>query len=636
MRGALQHASTVLVCDDGSTDGSGAEAEAAGAVVLRHARNEGKGVALRTLLAEAHRRGFRHAISMDADGQHLASDLPVLASALIEEPGSLVLGVRNLVAAGAPPSSEFGRRCSNWWIWFETGLRLPDTQSGFRGYPVPEVMRAGSRTPALRIRDRRDSPGGLGRHSDPLAADHGRLPDQPDIPFPAGDRQRPDRGVEHAGCSPAPAAAPAGSVPVPDSAPSRVVVVRDPEMGLAGWIRPTLARPGGAWREFSEPRLSLGLWPRALSWFTCAVAGVGALPAMLATFAYQWLLARNLAPHWATALILLAFLGFGLQEAARAPARVSPRSWSGKSRGGVFGHWFFLTITRASGRALAYWVIYPVTLYFLITAPAARAASREFLRRALGPTDWLSSMIRSYRHLLAFARTMVDRALFRTRGKTAFRYTEEGIHLIQEAAAAGKGAVLLTAHVGNWELAGGLLSGAAGEKLAIVAYEGERERIAQFMKRSGGPQFRIIDVGRDFLASLEMIRALRGGAVLAVHGDRPMGGQVIAVPFLGREARFPVGPFLLAAVSGAPLIATFSLQVGPAAYRFFANEPQRLSFTAGQSREAQLRVWVEQYVAVLESLVRQYPYQWFNFYDFWDAPPPLVPSRTAFATGEAA
>ncbi len=61
-----------------------------------------------------------------------------------------------------------------------------------------------------------------------------------------------------------------------------------------------------------------------------------------------------------------------------------------------------------------------------------------------------------------------------------------------------------------------------------------------------------------------------------------------------------------------------------------------MSFTAGQSREAQLRVWVEQYVAVLESLVRQYPYQWFNFYDFWDAPPPLVPSRTAFATGEAA
>ena len=76
----------------------------------------------------------------------------------------------------------------------------------------------------------------------------------------------------------------------------------------------------------------------------------------------------------------------------------------------------------------------------------------------MGPTDWLSSMVRTYRHLLAFARTMVDRALFRTRGKGQFRYSEEGLHHIQEAAAAGKGAILLTAHVGNWEFAAGLLT----------------------------------------------------------------------------------------------------------------------------------------------------------------------------------
>jgi predicted LPLAT superfamily acyltransferase len=635
VRGAFLHSSTVLVCDDGSTDGSGAEAEAAGAVVLRHGRNEGKGVALRTLLAEAHRRGFRHAISMDADGQHLPGDLPVLASALIEEPGALVVGVRNLVAAGAPPSSEFGRRCSNWWIWFETGLRLPDTQSGFRGYPVPEVMKlgAGQRRYAFEADViLRAAWAGIPIRSRPIT-----------VVYPTNRTTHFRLVIDN----------------VRIVALNTLAVLRHPlplPLGRSlfriprrpGWSLFEIRRwawlggSGPLWRGLAAVLGILGAttlagtWPRVLSWFACALAGVGALPAILATFAYQWLLARNLAPQLATALILIVFMGFGLGEAARAPARVSPQSWSGQSRGGVFGHWFFLTLTRASGRALAYSVIYPVTLYFLITAPSARTASREFLQRALGPTDWLSSMIRSYRHLLAFARTMVDRALLRTRGKSAFRYTEEGIHLIQEAAAAGKGVVLLTAHIGNWELAGGLLSGVAGEKLAVVAYEGERERIAEFMKRSGGPQFRIIDVGRDFLASLEMIRALREGAVLAVHGDRPFGGQVIAVPFLGREARFPVGPFLLAAVSGAPLIATFSLQVGPAAYRFFAHEPQRLAFTAGLSREAQLRIWVEQYVGLLESLARQYPYQWFNFYDFWDAPPPPVPSRNAFATGEAA
>ena len=485
VQAALQHSTTVLVCDDGSTDGSGAAAEAAGAVVLRHARNEGKGVALRTLLAEAHRRGFRHAISMDADGQHLPSDLPMMASALIDEPGSLVLGARNLVAAGAPPSSEFGRRSSNWWIWFETGLRLPDTQSGFRGYPVPEVIELGARHRRYAFETDvilRAAWAGIPIRSRPIT-----------VVYPTNRTSHFRLVIDN----------------VRIVALNTLAVLRHPlplPLGRSlfriprrpGWSLFEIRRwawlggSGPIWRSLAAVAGILGatalggIWPRALSWFTCAVAGVGLLPAMLATFAYQWL-ARNLGPHWATALILLAFLGFGLQEAARAPARVSPRSWSGQSRGGVFGHWFFLTITRASGRALAYCVIYPVTLYFLITAPTARAASREFLRRALGPTDWLSSMIRSYRHLLAFARTMVDRALFRTRGKTAFRYSEEGIHLIQEAAAAGKGAVLLTAHVGNWELAGGLLSGAAGEKVAVVAYQEERERIAQFMKRSGGP-----------------------------------------------------------------------------------------------------------------------------------------------------
>jgi len=113
-----------------------------------------------------------------------------------------------------------------------------------------------------------------------------------------------------------------------------------------------------------------------------------------------------------------------------------------------------------------------------------------------------------------------------------------------------------------------------------------------------------------------------------------MDRHVVRVPFLGREAPFPVGPFMLAAVSGAPLIATFSLQIGPATYRFFAEPPQQLSFRRGVSRESQLRAWVEQYVLQLETLARQYPYQWFNFYDFWDGEPPTV--KTAAAQRAAA
>jgi predicted LPLAT superfamily acyltransferase len=222
----------------------------------------------------------------------------------------------------------------------------------------------------------------------------------------------------------------------------------------------------------------------------------------------------------------------------------------------------------------------------------------------------------------------VDRALFVTRGKGLFRYEENGLEHIRSAAAAGRGAILLTAHLGNWEVAAGLL-GEAGKKLAIVAYRGDHAKVARYMEQAQGPRARVIEVGADMLASLEMLRALREGTVLALQGDRPLDRHVVRIPFLGREAPFPVGPFMLAAVSGAPLIATFSLQVAPATYRFFAEPPLQLSFGRGSSRESQLRAWVEEYVRQLEGLARQYPYQWFNFYDFWDAAPPTLPGKAS-------
>lgn len=633
VRGAFEHASTVLVCDDGSTDGSGDEAQRAGAAVVRHASNRGKGAALRTLLQEAEKRGFRYAISMDADGQHLSDDLPRFADVALSHPGALILGSRDLIQAGAPPSSEFGRRTSNFWVWFETGLRVPDSQSGFRAYPLPEVMALKPRgfryvfeTDALL----RAGWAGLQVQTVPIRvvypsnrithfhiyADNLRIVLHNTLtclrmlqPLPLGPRlaRLPHR--------------PGFSL-----------------FELRRWA--WLGGEGPGWRAVAAAagifcgRGETSLGARVLVGLACLLAGVGALPVLAAGLAFAELLHRGVRPVLAGAAVAGAFAVLGWAEARFVPsAAARAHRWTGKSRGGVFGHWFFHRVTRLFGLSAAYLVVYPVTLYFLFAAPAARQASIQFLNRVLGPTGWPSRLARSYRHLLSFARTMVDRALFATRGKDFFRYEENGIDYIQAAAASGHGAILLTAHLGNWEVAAGLL-GEAGKKLAIVAYRGDHEKVTRFLEKAQGPRPRVIEVGADMLASLEMLQALREGAVLALQGDRPMDRHVVRVPFLGREAPFPVGPFMLAAVSGAPLIATFSLQIGPATYRFFAEPPQQLSFRRGVSRESQLRAWVEQYVLQLETLARQYPYQWFNFYDFWDGEPPTV--KTAAAQRAAA
>ena len=620
VRGALEHASTVLVCDDGSNDGSGDVAQSAGAVVLRHPRNLGKGAALRSLLAAAKERGFRYAISMDADGQHLPADLPILSEATLEHPGALVLGTRGLVEAGAPPSSEFGRKFSNFWVWFESGVRVPDSQSGFRAYPLPEavefkawgtryefecdmLLRAGwAGIPVRAVPIRVIYPANRITHFR-LFVDNVRIV-----------------ALNTVTCLRSPLPLPLG--------PRLEWIPHRPGLSLFSLRRwAWLGGEGAAWRAVAAAAgvacsfSGVEAWARTTLLVACFLGGWGAFPAWVSALGFTALLRSGFHPILAAALVVGAFAAFGGLEAMRLPAKSRPRRWTGKSRGGVFGHWFFFQLTRLFGVWLAYWVVYPVSLYFLFAARPARTASMQFLDRAVGPASVLSRFGRTYLHFLSFSRTLVDRALFATRGKEVFRYEAKGLDYIESAASGGRGAILLTAHLGNWPIAAGLL-GEAGKKLAIVAYRGEHENLSRYLEKAQGPRPRIIDVGSDSLASLEMVRALREGQVLALQGDRHIDHHVVKVRFLGREAPFPVGPFMLAAISGAPLIATFSLQVGPASYRFFAKPPLQLAFARGQSREDQLKAWVEPYVSELEAVVRQYPYQWFNFYDFWDSAPP--------------
>jgi len=130
----------VLVVDDGSRDRTREIlASIPGIVVQRHDRNLGKGAALKSGFRLAEERGFTHAITLDSDGQHYPEDVPVLLEAARARPEALLVGARDLAAAGAGRGSRFGQRFSNFWTYVETGERLADTQSGFRAYPLRAV-----------------------------------------------------------------------------------------------------------------------------------------------------------------------------------------------------------------------------------------------------------------------------------------------------------------------------------------------------------------------------------------------------------------------------------------------------------------------------------------------------------------
>lgn len=132
---------TVFVVDDGSNDGTAALLDKATGSerpekVLTHPKNCGKGAALKTGLTYARQQGFRYAVTVDADGQHRADDIPALLKAVEEEPDALVIGSRGLQHENMPAKSTFANRFSNFWFALQTLQRLPDTQSGLRVYPL--------------------------------------------------------------------------------------------------------------------------------------------------------------------------------------------------------------------------------------------------------------------------------------------------------------------------------------------------------------------------------------------------------------------------------------------------------------------------------------------------------------------
>lgn len=132
---------TVFVVDDGSNDGTAALLDKATGnerpeKVLTHPKNCGKGAALKTGLTYARQQGFRYAVTVDADGQHRADDIPALLKAVEEEPDALAIGSRGLQHENMPAKSTFANRFSNFWFALQTLQRLPDTQSGLRVYPL--------------------------------------------------------------------------------------------------------------------------------------------------------------------------------------------------------------------------------------------------------------------------------------------------------------------------------------------------------------------------------------------------------------------------------------------------------------------------------------------------------------------
>ncbi len=136
----LAYTPQIIVVNDGSTDSTSVVLQQFPQIELvSYDENRGKGFALRTGFRKAVKLGFDYAITIDSDGQHFADDIGKFLVKLDKHPTAIIIGARNMDQASVPGKSSFGNKFSNFWFWVETGLKMNDTQSGYRLYPVRQM-----------------------------------------------------------------------------------------------------------------------------------------------------------------------------------------------------------------------------------------------------------------------------------------------------------------------------------------------------------------------------------------------------------------------------------------------------------------------------------------------------------------
>lgn len=276
----------------------------------------------------------------------------------------------------------------------------------------------------------------------------------------------------------------------------------------------------------------------------------------------------------------------------------------------------FARLTLALGRRATRWLLHPICWYFQLFAPSARRASRAYLCRALGRPARRAEVVR---HFYTFAATLHDRLFLLSDGPGVFDIEIHGAESAERALCAGKGCILLGSHLGSFEMVRALASASGIPPVNVVMHWQDVAHTTRVLSRIAPHlRARVIAPGRPETV-LQIKECLERGEIVGMLGDRPFrGARTHVYSFLGARAEFPLGPLLIAAASGAPVITFFGLYEGGTRYRICL-EP--LS-DGGAIPRAQRTTWaiaqLARYVERLEAYARHAPYNWFNFYDFWN------------------
>lgn len=291
-------------------------------------------------------------------------------------------------------------------------------------------------------------------------------------------------------------------------------------------------------------------------------------------------------------------------------------NWEGKTRGGQFGYMFFIKLIKHLGISAAYVFLAFVVIYFIPFAPKATASTWRYSRHIL-KLGVFRSVLMLFRNYYRLGQILIDKIAIGGGMVEKYKFKFEHYQEFLDVLNSEQGVVMIGGHIGNWEI-GAPFFGDYGKKINIVMYDAEHQKIKEMLeKNSTGHDYKVIPVNNDNLTHVfQITEALNNHEYVCFQGDRYVNAEkLLTANFMGRDAQFPAGPFLLASRLKVPVVFYFAMREKNRTYHYRFTMASPVARTKDKKPEQAL---LEQYVENFGKVLNEYPEQWFNYYRFWN------------------